>query len=96
MPNPKLPDKRPPEARTLRDLVEDKLLLFVECEKCLVLRRLDYLDLAHKVGPDVPIGNFTRRFVCTRCGARRAAPLISEQLGRRIINWTPREPRGTR
>ena len=96
MPNPIEPRKTPVEDRTLRDLFEDRMMLFFECTRCERLSRTDVLDLACYHGADVTVGKLAKKARCTRCGTRKAEPLLRLPYGRGDFPWLPRPPKASR
>ena len=96
MPNPKLPDERSPDDRTLRDIVEAHLALYFECDKCWRLSLSDLLNLVWRFGPDTKVQVVKNKVVCSRCGAKRAIPLLRRGYRKHEMGWTPRPPRASR
>lgn len=96
MPNPRFPDTRPVTERSIREVAEDRLLIFLECTWCLRLSPVDILDAAWRCSPDAPLKTLVKRAVCASCGRRQAVPLLYEKTTQRLGKWTPREPQGKR
>jgi hypothetical protein len=96
MPNPKTADSRDPSSRTLRDLVDDHLALFFECVACERLAQVDLLDVIWRLGPETKVETVRFKVVCSRCGKRRAVPLLCNFQRRRDDKWFPRPPKASR
>jgi hypothetical protein len=96
MPKPRQPDTRPSSERSLREVAESHLLIFLECGWCLRLSSVDILDAAWRCSPDAPLKTLARRAVCASCGRKQAVPLLYERTARNVGKWQPREPLGKR
>jgi len=92
MPNPREPDHRSPETFTLRDLVEQRIGLYFECANCGRLTPVDVLDLVARFGPESRLEPISFRARCSRCGKRRARPLLRFPLRKGLDEWWPRSP----
>lgn len=95
MPNPRELDRRLPNELSLRDLVERRVVLFFECSNCYRLTPVDLLDLIARFGPDSRLEPIRFKARCTRCGKKRAKPLLQFPPLRKGT-WWPAPPRAGR
>lgn len=92
MPNPREPDRRSPETYTLRDLVDRRITLFFECANCLKAAQIDVLEMIARFGPESRLEPIRFKARCSRCGKRRARPLLRLPILRGDAAWWPMPP----
>ena len=92
VPNPRLPEARDPETFTLRDVIERRMTLVFECANCRKVSQVDTLNLAMRCGPEALVQAVRFRARCTRCGKRRARPLLKDPTAPEVRAWWPRPP----
>lgn len=91
MPNPRAP-KTDPSTITLRELIEDRLILVFECRRCGKLSEVDVLQLVHLFGPDTLASATLFRGRCSRCGRRSARALLRDPTRRKEEGWLTQKP----
>jgi hypothetical protein len=96
MPNPRTPERRSPETFTLRDIVEERIGLYFECANCGRVTPADVLTLVARFGPESLLEPIRFRARYSRCGKRRARPLMRFPLTRGVDEWWPVPPGATR
>jgi hypothetical protein len=92
MPNPRTPERRSPETSTLRDIVEQRITLYFECANCGRVTPADVLILVARFGPESRLEPIRFRARRSRCGKRRARPLLRFPLWRGAGEWWQRLP----
>lgn len=94
MPNPIEVRITTPEEVKLRDIVEQRYDLVFQCSGCLKVSRMDVLELIHKFGPDAKLEPIRFKLRCTRCGRRRAKPMLYNKAYPGNHAWWPWPPDG--
>lgn len=78
----------------LRDIVEQRYDLVIQCSGCLKVSNMDVLVLIHKFGPDSKLEPIRFKLRCIGCGRRRATPLLFNRAYPGHHAWWPWPPDG--